>query len=285
MTLEFELADALFPGGEAVSLTDLATLLLSPLATSAAGRLGRDGHAYREIARLMSAVEPKGRCLDLPSGASVNSAGLRAAGFRPVGVDLAPVAGAPAVTADWYARLPFRDESFEAVLCSEGIEHHAAQTDFLRELARVLRPGGTLVLTTPNVLSIGARVSTLLNGHPAHNRAPLTEATQIWRDAEGSRPYVGHAHMVGYFGLRFMLWRAGLRIEAVSTARWGRNSVILAPLLWLPISLATRRILRDLRGKHPQVHDQILAHVLSPAVMLGKKLIVVARKEPGPGAG
>ncbi|HZL99294.1 MAG TPA: class I SAM-dependent methyltransferase [Planctomycetota bacterium] len=260
---------------------------LAQRSESAARRLLRDGHAYGEIFALLSAVQPKGLCLDLPSGAGVNTAGLLAAGFRPVAADLFPPpasgpAPTPAVKADWYARLPFADDTFAAVLCSEGIEHHSAQTEFLRELARVLRPGGTLLLTTPNLLSLGARLSTLLNGHHAHNRSALTEVTQVWREGEGRMPYVGHAHMVNYFALRFMLWRVGLRIESVATARWARNALLLAPLLWLPVSVATRRLLREVRDSHPEVYAEILAHVLSPSLMLGKKLIVLARKEGPP---
>ena len=249
---------------------------------TASRRLARDGHAYGEIFALLAAVQPKGLCLDLPSGTGVNTAGILAAGFRPVATDLFPTLGpgqaTPTVKADWYARLPFVDGCFDAVLCSEGIEHHSSQTEFLRELARVLRPGGTLLLTTPNILSLGARFSTLLNGHHAHNRSALTEVTQIWSDGDGRMPYVGHAHMVGYFGLRFMLWRVGLRIEAVATARWARNAVMLAPLLWLPVSVSTRRLLREVRDSHPEVYAEILAHVLSPSLLLGKKLILVARK-------
>lgn len=257
----------------------------SHAARAGVSRLRRDGHAHGEIHALLRTVRPKGLCLDLPSGEGANEAGIAAAGFRPVSVDIAPVLrappdgpGAPAVQADWYGHLPFAEASFGAVVCSEGIEHHAAQSAFILELARVLRPGGTLLLTTPNVLSLGARSSNLLNGHHAHNRAPLTEFTQVWRDREGRRPYVGHVYMVSYFELRFLLWLAGLCIETVATARWGRNSVLLAPLLWLPVSLGTRRILRHLREGHAAEHAEILAHVLSPSLLLGKKLIVVARK-------
>jgi SAM-dependent methyltransferase len=258
--------------------TSAAPARLARRSDTAARRLLGDGHAYGEIFGLLEQAEPKGLCLDLPAGDGANTAGISAAGFEPIGADLFPTLGAPAIKADWYARLPFADDRFAAVLCSEGIEHHASQTDFLRELARVLALGGTLVITTPNVLSLGARVSTLFNGHHAHNRSPLTEVTQIWGDGEGRMPYIGHAHMVGYFALRFMLWRVGMRIERVATARWGRNSVLLAPLLWLPVGLGTRRVLRRIRKSHPEVHAEILAHVLSPSLMLGKKLIVVARK-------
>ena len=84
--------------------------------------------------------------------------------------------------------------------------------------------------------------------------------------------------MVSYFELRFLLCLAGMRIQSVSTARWGHNSVLLAPFLALLVILGTRRILRGLRESHPAEYAEILSHVLSPAVLLGKKLVLVARK-------
>lgn len=46
--------------------------------------------------------------------------------------------------------LPFRDESFSCVLCSQVIEHVPKDSPILDELCRVLRPGGRLVLGTPD---------------------------------------------------------------------------------------------------------------------------------------
>ncbi len=46
-------------------------------------------------------------------------------------------------------RMPVRDASFDAVLCTETLEHLADPELFLRETARVLRAGGTLFLTAP----------------------------------------------------------------------------------------------------------------------------------------
>jgi ubiquinone/menaquinone biosynthesis C-methylase UbiE len=45
--------------------------------------------------------------------------------------------------------IPVPDASFDNVLCVEVLEHVPRPLDALRELARVLRPGGTLVLTAP----------------------------------------------------------------------------------------------------------------------------------------
>ena len=57
--------------------------------------------------------------------------------------------GMPLVQASIYA-LPFADASFETIVCSEVIEHVAERDLPLRELARVNKRGGTLVLGTPD---------------------------------------------------------------------------------------------------------------------------------------
>ncbi|HJU56720.1 MAG TPA: methyltransferase domain-containing protein [Pyrinomonadaceae bacterium] len=52
------------------------------------------------------------------------------------------------IQADAY-HLPFRDEAFDVVLCTEVLEHMHTPALALLELRRVLRPGGKLLLTTP----------------------------------------------------------------------------------------------------------------------------------------
>lgn len=50
-------------------------------------------------------------------------------------------------------RLPFRDEAFDAVLCSGVLMHLREPAAALRELCRVLRPGGRLAVSANNLLS------------------------------------------------------------------------------------------------------------------------------------
>lgn len=46
--------------------------------------------------------------------------------------------------------LPFASESFDCVISFQVIEHIRKDKEFLREVGRVLRPGGRFILTTPN---------------------------------------------------------------------------------------------------------------------------------------
>ncbi len=45
--------------------------------------------------------------------------------------------------------LPFRDDSFQAVICSEVLEHIADNELAIQELVRVLKPGGSMVVSVP----------------------------------------------------------------------------------------------------------------------------------------
>lgn len=63
-------------------------------------------------------------------------------------------------------RLPFDDASFECVVAGEIIEHVPDPDSFLREIRRVLVPGGTLIISTPNMVSWANRVLVPLGVQP-----------------------------------------------------------------------------------------------------------------------
>ena len=103
----------------------------------------------------------KGEVLDFPAGKGDRSIELAGSGYHVIAADLFPCAdkppGLPYVLADANVPFPFRDRCFDCILSREGIEHLENQAGFIRECARVLKPGGKIVLTTPNVLHLNAR--------------------------------------------------------------------------------------------------------------------------------
>lgn len=62
--------------------------------------------------------------------------------------------------------LPFRDASLAAVVAGELIEHLFDPIALLKESERILRPGGILVVTTPNTATLQDRVRFLFGGRP-----------------------------------------------------------------------------------------------------------------------
>src|SRR5208282_348249 len=76
--------------------------------------------------------------------------------FDPQAVDAAWRKGL-SVKLGRLAEQRYPDESFDLVLMSHVIEHLNDPLATLREIRRVLRPGGTLAVTTPNADSWGHR--------------------------------------------------------------------------------------------------------------------------------
>jgi SAM-dependent methyltransferase len=89
-----------------------------------------------------------GRILDAGSGSGAWEHILRERGTVTT-VDVA-AAGRPDAVADLKI-LPFRGGAFDAVFCSQVLEHERQPAELLPELSRVLRDGGALVLTAPHL--------------------------------------------------------------------------------------------------------------------------------------
>lgn len=73
--------------------------------------------------------------------------------------------------------LPFADHSFDAIVCCEGIEHVFSPFNLMAEFSRLLRPGGILVITTPNIQNLYSRFQFLCTGYlfqfDPFNKVPL----------------------------------------------------------------------------------------------------------------
>jgi len=65
-----------------------------------------------------------------------------------VGVDMPGLTKRPPIEAD-AKHLPFKNASFDSILCLEVLEHVDSPSKVMREMARVLKKGGVLYLTVP----------------------------------------------------------------------------------------------------------------------------------------
>lgn len=239
---------------------------------------------HERVLELLCAEKP-GRVLDIPSGGGPVVDGARAHGHEVVELDLFPRPGIRGVLADACAPLPFADASFDLLVSMEGIEHFENQTGFLRECARVLKPGGKLILTTPNMLHLSSRFSGFWTGQRLLKHGIINEVSTL-RSCEGKRLYHGHAFLIDVFRLRYILRVVGMKLELLDSPAKSPSSVAMAPLVpfvWALTRwslLAGRRRLEHARGRvaPPEVERELANVALSPALLFGKKLIVVARK-------
>jgi SAM-dependent methyltransferase len=114
----------------------------------------------RKMAEITRALGPTGsdRCLDLGSDNGVVSLLLRRAGGRWASADLTDEAVSSIrelVASDVHrvdpSSLPFAEGEFDRVVVVDMLEHAPDEAAFVRELARVTRPGGRLVVNTPHL--------------------------------------------------------------------------------------------------------------------------------------
>jgi 2-polyprenyl-3-methyl-5-hydroxy-6-metoxy-1,4-benzoquinol methylase len=217
---------------------------------------------------------PRGRLLEVGAGTGALAARLRQLGFQVSACDLFPdqfqAADIPFTVADVSEALPYPDQRFEIITCLETIEHLEDQFRFARECARLLVPGGRLLITTPNILSLASRWQYFWTGFFPLAPRPMKEHSRA--------PVHDHIHLLTYYELRYILRAAGLLIEDAKTDRLRRHAAVHLwawPKIWAETRLALRR---EPDPDQRAANREIAAHMLSRALLLGRTLIMIARK-------
>ena len=81
-------------------------------------------------------------------------------------LDIASSRGVATTKGDIAAAWPFESASFDVVFAGEIIEHLIDTDSFLKECRRVLVPNGRLIVTTPNLASLGRRLMLMFGKNP-----------------------------------------------------------------------------------------------------------------------
>ncbi len=216
-----------------------------------------------------------GRILDAPAGSGAISKKLRDAGFEVYAADIASelfkLPGVHCEKVDLNQSLPYRDEFFDYILNSNGIEHLEDQYTFVRECYRILKPHGKLLISTPNILNLKARVANFLLGFPTFHDRPQNEVDEY----EGG----GHINNVSYFDLRINLHRNGFKIILVKTHLYSMTALFFSLLIPFVFAATYRSFQREKNREQRARNKDILKHVLSMDLLFGKKLFVLAEKD------
>jgi 2-polyprenyl-3-methyl-5-hydroxy-6-metoxy-1,4-benzoquinol methylase len=150
-------------------------------------------------------VSAGARVLDLASGMGAWAARLTDHGYDVVACDLYPErckVPCQEVDLDDEFSHAFGAEPFDAITAIEMLEHVENPRHTLRESNKILRQGGSLVLSTPNASGLHSRVKFLFTGRFAQF------------DDEQYRN-IGHIRPLTFWELEKMLTESGFKIEKV----------------------------------------------------------------------
>jgi SAM-dependent methyltransferase len=204
---------------------------------------------------------------------------LRQRGFAVRGTNFAAdapdVAGIPVERGvDILKGLPFPDATFDVVLLTEVIEHLENHRAAVGEIARVVKPGGVAVVTTPNVMRLNSRLHFLLTGFHKTKRRFVRFDTPV------ERAHEFHAYPIELPILYYLLHQNGLDIERLGASRVKAISWILWPLLWPIVVLYTgfHLYFREKDPKQRAGNMRLFRWLVHPRTLLEDNLILRLRK-------
>jgi 2-polyprenyl-3-methyl-5-hydroxy-6-metoxy-1,4-benzoquinol methylase len=203
-----------------------------------------DSSIYNAVLKALAENGACGRVLDFGAGTGTLTRMLGSTGmFSEVhGVDLLEWVGEESGKINWHRadlNLPteFQSAWFDTIVSSEVIEHLESPRAVAREWARLLRPGGSLVFSTPNNESWRAIISLIVRGHfvaftgssyPAHITALTSVDLARIMEETGFRLLSVNFSDCGLVPrLTYLKWQS-LSFGLLCGVRWSDNVVVAA---------------------------------------------------------
>src|SRR3984957_12372906 len=190
---------------------------------------------HETVARILDPF-PRGKLLDIPTGEGALTARLTKAGFQVQACDLYPeIFRLPEIEVrrgDLSGVLPYKDADFRYITCLEGLEHIENPHQAIREFARLLVPGGQLVISVPNILNIEERIKWLLNGYTSHFKPISEEHLRMRHEEWGEKEEVVlHINPIAYTELRYILEKYGFMLAGAYRDKPKPNLWLYRPLV------------------------------------------------------
>lgn len=174
--------------------------------------------------------------------------------------------------------VPYPDATFDVVYSTEVIEHVEGHRNFLTEMCRVLKPGGHLVITGPNVSRVMSRVHFALTGIHLRKR----EAIPFDQPASAMEEY--HHRPPDFQMVHWLLWVSKVRIvKTFDTEVFGisKLGVLIKPFASVLIKRFQSRYDRS-DAENQAGRADFRKWLLSNPVLMSEQIGIVARKLPFP---
>lgn len=232
--------------------------------------------------------------VDIPAGSGYISKEFAKRGARVIALDLYPdkitAEGVEKRYADMNEELPLEDNSVDIVLCQEGIEHIHNQFGLLKEINKKLKTGGLLLITTPSLSHLRARLSMMLIESEYWKRLPASEVDSIWfMENDLDRLYFGHIYLITVNHLRAITAMTGFKIINRIPTRFSNSSLLLFPFIYPFIVFASciafvdsyRKNRKNWNKKKLRIYIEQIKLNLSPVTLLCKDIFWVLEKHHG----
>jgi len=179
-------------------------------------------------------------------------------------------ADAPFHCVDSNGSLPLPDESFDYVVSIEVIEHIENHPHFVNELFRVTRKGGTVIITTPNILNIPSRWYFFATGYDDCAPRPIIPMREAYD--------LQHINPIGLPRLMLLIERAGGELVELHTNRMRKGAWPWMTLYPLFVLLLRRALLGKKYNDRLPLHHRHMHWMLKRENLMGRITIAVARR-------
>ncbi len=172
---------------------------------------------------------------------------------------------------------PIESNSADLVICCETIEHLPNQFFLFQEIARILKPGGVFILTTPNSSSLRSRLSQFML-ESEHYGAPAPSELNAFTKWENSQDgYFSKLFISGVLRLRTLAALNDLILKHVHATQRSSTSYLLL-ILWYPALYYFNRKAMKKQIRNDPAHEKVFRAIFklntSMNVLLGKHLIM-----------
>jgi len=220
---------------------------------------------------------PKGRILDLGCGDGDYARRLKDLGFDVIAGDIDIVRfkynnEIEFKHCDITKEMPFKDNTFDYVLLMEVVEHLRNPYTVISEINRVIKKGGSLIISTPNILCLKSRLRFMFEGCYEYFREPPLD------QAKNPKEVIFNLHIVPYRyqELEFLLSASGFEVEKIFASNYeGYGLWYLLPMIKLLAWQKERRIVK----KGGNIDYRRIHKILSSKeILFGRHLIIKAVK-------